>query len=111
MKLSLGQSSPELMDREAREPSERPSAPFAHEIERLTRHNPVEYGVTLRLLERHVPDGAHVAVIGVGDGSYPEALARRGCELTLVDVSSRLLLGAVTRLEAAGLADAIREYH
>jgi ubiquinone/menaquinone biosynthesis C-methylase UbiE len=80
---------------------------YDYELERLDRHSPVEYRMTLRYLAHHVPDRSSVADIGVGVGHYTEALARRGCTLTMVDVSSRLLDTAVGRLRDAGLGDRI----
>jgi SAM-dependent methyltransferase len=76
---------------------------FEEELERLERAFPIERAITLRWIERVVPDSAVVAEIGVGGGVYSEALARRGCRLHLVDVSARLLDAVAARLRAAGL--------
>lgn len=70
---------------------------------RLDRDDPIEHAITLRYLERNVPDGATVVDIGAGSGQYSESLARRGCSVNLVDVSQRLLDTAAARLVAAGL--------
>jgi 2-polyprenyl-3-methyl-5-hydroxy-6-metoxy-1,4-benzoquinol methylase len=70
------------------------------ELEQLTRDCPVERAITARWLERLAPANAYVAEIGVGGGIYSEFLARKGCRLELVDVSSRLLEASVARLRA-----------
>ncbi len=84
---------------------------YDYEAVRLDRHAPVEYAITVRYLDRYIPDGAAVADIGVGVGHYSEQLARRGCILHLVDVAQRLLDATVTRLREAGLADRIAGVH
>lgn len=73
------------------------------EASRLETEDPIEYAITLRYLQRYIPDPVTVADVGVGGGQYSELLARRGCRLHLVDISQRLLDAAVTRLDAAGL--------
>ena len=80
---------------------------FEAERVRLQRDFPVELAITRRRLERHIPDGATVAEIGVGGAVYSELLARRGCRLHLADVSRNLLDAAVHHLRAAGLENAI----
>lgn len=84
---------------------------YDYELERLDQHSPIEYRMTLRYLDRFVPDSSCVADVGVGVGHYSEALARRGCIVTLVDVSTRLLDTAVARLQDAGLGDHIAGSH
>jgi SAM-dependent methyltransferase len=81
------------------------------ESARLEQFCPVEYAITLRYLNRFVPERCHVAEIGVGVGHYSEFLARRDCHLNLVDVSERLLEAAQTRLSAAGLAAYVSSIH
>jgi ubiquinone/menaquinone biosynthesis C-methylase UbiE len=78
---------------------------------RLEQFCPVEYAITQRYLARVVPEGCHVAEIGVGAGHYSEFLARRGCRLDLVDVSARLLKAAQGRLSNAGLAERVTSVH
>lgn len=71
-----------------------------YELERLDRYCPVEFGVTLRALERWV-EGRGVAVeLGVGSGAYSSWLAARGFDLHLVDLSGRLLEATHERLQA-----------
>lgn len=73
------------------------------EATRLETEDPIEYAITLRYLQRYIPEGVTVADVGVGGGQYSELLARRGCRLHLADVSQRLLDATVARLDAAGL--------
>ena len=80
---------------------------FDDELVRLTRDCPVERAITIRWLDKLVPDSAEVAEIGVGGGIYSEHLARRGCRLHLVDVSARLLEAVAERLRTAGLGGRI----
>jgi ubiquinone/menaquinone biosynthesis C-methylase UbiE len=78
-----------------------------HERERLEKFAPVEYAITRRYLLRYIPEGATIADVGVGTGHYSELLARRGCNVHLVDVASRLLDAAQERLTDAGLQEHI----
>ena len=80
---------------------------LAFETERLPKHNPVEYAITLRYLGRYVGAGGTIAEVGVGGGHYSEFLARLGCSLYLIDVSHGLLEVAAGRLRAAGLGERI----
>jgi SAM-dependent methyltransferase len=79
----------------------------SHEEDRLERDDPIEYAITLRYLERYVPDGVTVADIGVGGGQYSVSLAQRRCRLHLVDVSQHLLTTTEVRLQDRGLAEHI----
>lgn len=76
---------------------------FDYEVERLEKHSPVEYAITKRYLQRYIPAGATVVDVGAGVGHYSELLARRGCDIYLVDVAERLLATAKERLVTAGL--------
>jgi 2-polyprenyl-3-methyl-5-hydroxy-6-metoxy-1,4-benzoquinol methylase len=75
------------------------------ETVRLERHCPVEFAVTARCLRRWVPQGAHVADVGVVGGRYAELLAGRGCAVHRADVSPKLLDAAQGRLKRAGVQD------
>ncbi|HTS27812.1 MAG TPA: class I SAM-dependent methyltransferase [Bryobacteraceae bacterium] len=81
------------------------------ESARLERFCPVEYAITLRYLERFVPQGSEVAEVGVGVGLYSGFLARRGCRLHLVDVSEGLLRAAQAHLSSTGMAPNIASAH
>lgn len=82
-------------------------AAFEFETRRLPEFCPVEFAMTKRMLDRWIPDGAHVAEIGVGAGHYSEHLAARGCRIHLIDIAERLLDAATERLRQAGLASQI----
>lgn len=83
-----------------------------YELERLERHSPVEFGLTLRALSRFLPDTAAVAVeVGVGSGAYSLWLASRGIEVHLVDVSEKLLEAAIRRIDREGLGGRIAGSH
>lgn len=85
---------------------------FNYELERLERHSPVEFGLTLRALTRWLPPTTEVVVeVGVGSGAYSSWLASRGINVHLVDVSERLLAAASDRLEQQGLGDRIVGRH
>jgi len=84
---------------------------YDYEATRLDQHAPVERAITERYLQRYIPDGSIIADIGVGVGHYSELLARRGCQVHLVDVAQRLLHTTTERLEAQGLGRFIAGVH
>lgn len=57
------------------------------EWERLAQH-PFEYEINMRFLRRHVKPGDRVLDVGGGPGRYSIALAKLGCEVTLLDLST-----------------------
>jgi ubiquinone/menaquinone biosynthesis C-methylase UbiE len=85
---------------------------FDYELERLDRHSPVEFGITLRALSRWLPRATEVAVeVGVGSGAYSSWLASRGISVHLVDVSERLLDTVTDRLQREGFEGRIAGRH
>jgi ubiquinone/menaquinone biosynthesis C-methylase UbiE len=72
---------------------------FDYESVRLTEYAPIEFAVTSRYLNKMISDQAVVADVGVGTGHYAELLAKKGCNLYLLDLSQRLLEAACTRLK------------
>ena len=75
----------------------------AREWERLARHR-VEYALTLRALEQHLPKPpSRVIDVGGGVGRYAIELARRGDAVTLVDLSQRCLDFAKVKAEDVGV--------
>ena len=80
---------------------------FAYEVRRLDEESPVEYAITRRWLDRWIAVGSVVADIGVGVGHYALHLARRACQIHLVDIADRLLQTAQARLHDAGLQSAL----
>ncbi|HXT37006.1 MAG TPA: class I SAM-dependent methyltransferase [Chloroflexota bacterium] len=73
------------------------AAYYDHQVDRewlrLTRHR-VEYGVTLRAIRDSLPLQARVLDVGGGPGRYAVALAAAGHDVTLLDLSPRMLARA-----------------
>lgn len=57
------------------------------EWERMDRH-PLEFGVTLRYMEKYYPKGASVLDVGGGPGRYSIHLAKNGFDVTLLELSA-----------------------
>ena len=58
------------------------------EWERMERH-PLEFGVTKRYMAEHYPKCAKVLDVGGGPGRYSIMLAKKGYDVTLVDISPK----------------------
>ena len=58
------------------------------EWERMDRH-PLEFGVTMRYIEKYYPKSGKVLDIGGGPGRYSIMLAKKGYDVTLVDISPK----------------------
>jgi SAM-dependent methyltransferase len=52
----------------------------------MDRH-PLEFGVTLRYMEKYYPKGGKVLDVGGGPGRYAILLAKKGFDVTLFDIS------------------------
>jgi 2-polyprenyl-3-methyl-5-hydroxy-6-metoxy-1,4-benzoquinol methylase len=74
----------------------------AMEWERLLRH-PVEYAITCRYLDRYIKSGDKVLDIGGGPGRYSLYLAKKGCDVTLLDLSDANVAFASERAAEQGL--------
>jgi S-adenosylmethionine-dependent methyltransferase len=73
------------------------------EWQRMERHR-TEFAVTLRALDAHLPPApARVLDCGGGPGRYAIALAQRGYEVTLFDLSPELLAMAREKATEAGV--------
>ncbi|HOU11736.1 MAG TPA: methyltransferase domain-containing protein [Anaerolineae bacterium] len=78
------------------------------EWQRMDRHR-TEFAVTLRALDAHLPPApAHVLDCGGGPGRYAIALAQRGYDVTLFDLSPDLL--ALAREKAAAASVTLRGF-
>jgi 2-polyprenyl-3-methyl-5-hydroxy-6-metoxy-1,4-benzoquinol methylase len=79
------------------------------EWERLEKslHGLVEYEVTLHVLRRHLPQGAHILDAGGGPGRYTIALAKEGHRVHLVDISEEQLKIARGKIDEAGVSDSV----
>jgi S-adenosylmethionine-dependent methyltransferase len=69
---------------------------------RLDRHL-LEYGHTIRLLERFVPPGARVLDVGGGPGRYSFHLAEEGRAVTLCDLSAGNVAFARAHAQSTGI--------
>lgn len=75
--------------------------PF-REWERLLRH-PSEFYVTTRMMDRYIQPGQKVLDIGGGPGRYALYYAKRGCEVTLVDLSEANVQFALRKAQEEGI--------
>ena len=73
------------------------------EWERLLRH-PVEYEVTRAYLDRYIKPGDRVLDIGGGPGRYSLYLAKKGCNVTLFDLSDANIAFAKERASEQALS-------
>jgi ubiquinone/menaquinone biosynthesis C-methylase UbiE len=78
-----------------------------YEIDRLIKYSPVEYAITVRFINRYIPNNVIVGEVGVGGGLYTQLLAKKNCQLYLADVSSRLLNRVVQLFEEQDLSKQI----
>jgi SAM-dependent methyltransferase len=72
------------------------------EHSRLERHQ-LERDLTWRYLDEYLPSRARILEIGSATGRYTVALARRGHQVTAVDLSEKLLELCKARVAEAGL--------
>ena len=79
----------------------------AREHARLEEHQ-LEYELTWRFLDRHLPREGRVLDLGAGTGRYSLELARRGYEVTAIDLSPGLIQEARVRAATEGLEDRVR---
>ncbi len=77
------------------------------EHRRLEQHQ-LEYDLTWRYLDQYLPPHGAILEIGAASGRYTLALAKRGYQLTAVDLSAALIETCRTRLKGEGLADRVR---
>lgn len=74
---------------------------------RLEQDSPVEFAVTLRLLDQWIDNQSTVLDIGVGVGHYAHHLAKRGCSLHLADICDSFLNLTQKRLSDDPLCNCI----
>ena len=77
------------------------------EHERLEQHR-LEYDLTWRYLQDYLPADGAVLEIGAATGRYTLELARRGYEVTAVDLSAALLARCRKNLADEGLESRVR---
>jgi S-adenosylmethionine-dependent methyltransferase len=73
------------------------------EHERLERHQ-LEFDLTWRYLDRYLPSQGKLLEIGAATGRYTLGLAKRGYQVTAVDLSAALLEKNKEKLAEEGLA-------
>ncbi len=66
----------------------------------------IEYAITCRALERHLPQSGRVLDIGGGPGRYAIWLAERGYQVVLADLSPELIDIAKTKVQETKLGSA-----
>jgi S-adenosylmethionine-dependent methyltransferase len=74
---------------------------------RLGRHQ-LEYDLTWRYLQDYLPAQGAILEVGAATGRYTVELARRGYQVTAVDLSAALLEQCRQNLAEAGVADRVR---
>lgn len=74
---------------------------------RLERHR-LEYDLTWRYLDQYLPGHGTILEVGAATGRYTLALARRGYNLTAVDLSTANLETCQKALAEAGLEERVR---
>jgi len=77
------------------------------EHSRLERHQ-LEYDMTWRYLEEYLPERGKILEIGAATGRYTLELARRGYDVTAVDLSEGLLEACRKNLAAEGLSERVQ---
>ncbi|WP_127531095.1 class I SAM-dependent methyltransferase [Paenibacillus kobensis] len=77
---------------------------------RLERE-PIEFLINWHYMRRSIPGNAHVLDIGAGPGKYSMELARTGCEVTLADLTPRLVEMARDMAGQLGLTGKFRGFH
>ncbi len=78
----------------------------AREQNRLQEHQ-LEFELTWRYLIRYLPSRGNLLEVGAAAGAYTLPLARRGYQITAVDMSAALLAANRRSLAAAGLRDRV----
>ncbi len=73
------------------------------EWERLSGHS-FEFSVTTAMMERHVGPGQKILDLGGGPGRYAIHFAKRGCDVTLVDLSEGNVDVALREAAKAGVS-------
>jgi S-adenosylmethionine-dependent methyltransferase len=71
-------------------------------------HHQLEYDLTWRYLDQFLPSHASILEIGTATGRYTLELARRGYQITAVDLSADLLARCKQNLLDHGLADRVQ---
>jgi ubiquinone/menaquinone biosynthesis C-methylase UbiE len=77
---------------------------------RLDRE-PVEYIVNLHYIHKYLPENGVVLDNGAGPGKYSMELAKKGCRVTLTDLTPRLVEIAKQKAEELGVVNQFDGFH
>lgn len=72
------------------------------EWDRLERH-PFEFAITTRMMNRYIKPGDRILDIGGGPGRYSIYYAKKGCNVTLVDLSTENIKFALEKSKEANI--------
>lgn len=77
---------------------------------RLDRE-PLEFWINWHYMQQHLPPRGNILDNGAGPGKYSMALARAGYQVTLADLTPRLVTIAKEKAEEQGLAEQFSGFH
>ena len=77
------------------------------EHQRLAEHQ-LEYELTWRILDRYLPASGRLLEVGAATGVYTLPLAKRGYEITAVDLSQEQIRFGRKRVREAGLSERVQ---
>ena len=72
------------------------------EWERLKQH-PIEFAITKHFIDRYIKAGDRILDIGGGPGRYSLYLSKKGCQVTLIDLSEENVAFAQAKAQELGL--------
>ena len=82
------------------------NAAWDAEENRLERHQ-LEADITWRYLNRYLPPRGRLLEIGFGTGFYTFSLAKRGYQITAIDLADEYVTRCRAKVEELGLSDQI----
>ncbi|MEM8862173.1 MAG: class I SAM-dependent methyltransferase [Chloroflexota bacterium] len=77
-----------------------------YEDDRLDRHQ-LEFDMTWRYMDQFLPESGHILEVGAATGKYTVGLAKRGYQVTAVDMSTGLLKMCHATLAQEKLLDSV----
>lgn len=81
----------------------------SREHDRLVAHQ-LEFDLTWRILERHLPPGARILELGAATGRYTVRLAQAGYSVVATDLSKELIATLRTRVAEAGVDRSVESH-
>ena len=70
----------------------------------------LERAEVIKIVLAHVPKEAKILDVGSGPGRYAIEFAKRGYQLSLIDLSPKLIDIAIDKFEEAGLSGAVESF-